>query len=676
MKLDQLLGTLSTEQLQDLVIVWAPDEPTSNSKLALFRVLRERMNRPAGARHCLELAEPMGRGIVRRLLRSKNVSQSVGVVAASSGARPRSIDETRAVISELAAMGLVCLEPEKRWEEYGSARITIPVELVGPLREATGIDDRPWQEILNLADHLAALSAQDLAERLEKLGLACDDEAPIDSALAQLVEPSSCSDRLASLSRPLRDMVHAAMRTHAGVLPLDSLGELEVEPPDLDRSVLADWRAELEANFVGTVGDVSLLDYGIDLDGTVLAVFTEVIEAWLSAPLERPVAAADPVGPDFLLDLLELVLYARESQARLKASGALTGPASDRIIAGLTRPSLPLMDAYDLLELRVACAEKLGLVERAGDLLAARRAAWEWERQSYEEQAADLFGLVGSAVPTARSKHHHDGLCEIASGLLRSMTPGEWRRSRSLAHTAVRRYLAALESSGLHERILDAVHRVSEYVLPPFPGVKALCGDVHEAVTLEAYATGILDLATEGAESVAERLSEFGAVATGQGPTRAAPPKLIATPDFEVVILPEGDTTRLRYELGQFAAPGKFEQTYHLKITKERVERAVARGLSADRMIKTLREHCDTDVVPQNVEYSIRGWAGRVRVATVEDVCVFELPDEEMLKVVGELPEMKDLIIRQISPTALALSRWPGDRKLLAALRELGVHVR
>jgi len=120
----------------------------------------------------------------------------------------------------------------------------------------------------------------------------------------------------------------------------------------------------------------------------------------------------------------------------------------------------------------------------------------------------------------------------------------------------------------------------------------------------------------------------------------------------------------------------KFEQTCHLRITRERVEEAVVRGLSADEMISVLREHADAGAVPQNVERSIRDWAGRVRVATEDHVHVFELPDEALLDVVAELPEMKRLIVRRIAPTALALRERPADRRLLAALRRLGVHVR
>ena len=676
MKLDQLLGSLTIDQLQDLSAIWAPEERISNSKLALFRVLRERMTRPDRAQHCLDIADAPGRGIVRKLLRSEKVSQSVAVLAASSLARPKSIQETREVVSDLAAMGLVCVEPEKRWETYGSARVSIPDELVDSLRQATGIDGRFWQEILSLADYLPALPEKELTRRLNQIGVPCDEQTPVETVVSQLADSECCRKRLAALSSPLRELTLSAVRGCAGIVPVERLAEQGVELLEVNEPVLARWRNELEANLIGTIGDVSLLDYGIDLDGKVLAVFAEVVEALLSAPSGDAVKLPDPVGPDFLLDLSELISSVRESGAKLKASGALTAAASDRIIANLNRRELPLIGAYDLLELRLVCAEKLGLIARAGSALEVRRTAWEWERRSYEEKAADLFGLIGFAVPTPRSRHHHDGLCEIARSALRSMKPGEWRGGGSLANITLRRYLATLESSDLRAKISDAVHQVEHYVLPPFPGLRQLGAEVREAVVMEAYAMGILDLMVERGRVVAERLGEFGAVAAGAEPTQQAAGKLIATPDFEVIILPEGDTTRLRYEAGQFARREKFEQTYHLRITRERVEEAVVRGLAAEEMSRVLVEHSDTGTVPQNVEYSIRGWAERVRVATAEHVVVLELPDEKLLNVVAELPAMKGLIVRRISPTALALREWPSDRGLLANLRRLGVYVR
>ena len=134
MNLDQLLGALSVDQLQDMAAAWAPDEPVSRSKLELFRILRDKMVRPECAARCLEHCGRLERGIARKLLRSANVSQPVVVLAASASERPRSLDDTRAAVAELVAMGLACVEPEKRWEAYGSARVTIADELIGSVR--------------------------------------------------------------------------------------------------------------------------------------------------------------------------------------------------------------------------------------------------------------------------------------------------------------------------------------------------------------------------------------------------------------------------------------------------------------------------------------------------------------------------------------------------------------
>ena len=673
MKLDQLLGSKTVEQLQDMLMFWAPEQALSNSKMELFRALRMEMVRPNRVERCLDKIGSLQRGVIRKLLRSEHLGQTVNVLAASSAARPKSIEETQVAVNQLAMNGLVCVEPAKRWETFGSARVALPEELVEPLRKATGIDNRRWREILNLADHLAARPPEALAEALEPAGV--DPQEPVEDLAAALAR-HACANRFSGLSEPLCDLVRRAIEEKAGLVPIGRLPRMAEGLPELDDEVLGRWRAELESNFVGTIGDLSLLDFGIDLDGKVLSVFTEVVETRLPHPLEHAAEPPDPVGPDFLLDLAELVQCARESVARLKMSGALTAPASDRIIARMNRPELPLMGAYELLELRVACAERLGLVERTGDILAAKRSAWDWEQRSYEDQANSLFDLIGFVIPFPQSEHHHAGLCGAASEVLREMAPAEWRRTGSVAGLALRRYLVGLGGSGLRQTIARAVEKVSEYVLPPFPGLMQLTDIIDRAVVMGAYAMGFIDISEEGGRPVAVRVSEFGMVGTGAArPAERKPGKLIVTPDFEVILLPEGDTTRLRYEVGQFARHEKVEQTYHLRIGKDRVERAVVHGLDADDQIGILREHAETPV-PQNVEYSIRNWAKRVSVASAEEVVVFELPDERTLDVVAELPEMSDLVVRRIAPTALALRQAPNDRDLIETLRKLGVYIR
>lgn len=671
MKLDNLLSTLTVPQLQDLADVWTPDADTQSSKSKMFRLLRDAMIQPANIARAFEQSDAAGRGIVRKILRSDDVSLSVAVLAASSAAKPKNTDEILDTVRELAGDGLVFVEPENLLEGYSSARVSIVEELVEPLREITGIDGRPWPQILNLADYLAALPKKSLA-KIAKTAGATD----IDDIVAALTSGEPARARLANLSDDLRQIVVDALQQKAGFASVAKIHKaLGFELAEIKNAATARWRAELEDNLIGTIGDVSLLEYGIDIDGKMLVVFSEVTEALLSAPLEGEYGVADPVGPDFVLDLLELVSTVRETGARLKASGAVASTAAQRIISKLNRRELPLIAPLDLLELKILCAEKLGLIERREDSLAVLPSARDWEAKSYEDKAADLFGLVGMAVPSPRSKHHNESLCAIARGLIRQLPMGgEFRSPAFISGVAIRRYLHSLRRSNLKAGIERSVSETN-MVLAPFPSLRRLSADLYVSVFIEAYAMGIIDTVTEKNAAAAIRLSEFGATAVKVEHPHAEPAQLIVMPDFQIIILPEGDTTRLRYDAGQFASNEKFEQTYHLRIERERVEEAVVRGVQPDAMIALLRRHSG-DKLPQNIEFSIKSWSARVRVATIERAYIFELPDETTLSLVAELPGLKPLIIRRVSPTALALSQSPDDRQLMADLAALGVYIR
>jgi hypothetical protein len=252
--LDQLLSSLPIERLQDMLVVWAPEHRLPNSKMQLFRVLRSEMTRPDRAKHCLDLAEPLGRKVIRKLLRSRDTRQSVAVLAASSSPRPRSVQETRETVADLAAMGLVYVEPEKRWETYGSAQVAVPDELVEPLRSATGIDDRSSREILNLRDHLAMLSEEERREQARKFDL--DPDGSIDDLVAQLCTPGACAGRLGSVTPDVRRMILRVVRKHAGLRYVEQLWrDLGLRLPEVREAAAGRWRGELEAAALGAADD-------------------------------------------------------------------------------------------------------------------------------------------------------------------------------------------------------------------------------------------------------------------------------------------------------------------------------------------------------------------------------------------------------------------------------------
>ena len=121
----------------------------------------------------------------------------------------------------------------------------------------------------------------------------------------------------------------------------------------------------------------------------------------------------------------------------------------------------------------------------------------------------------------------------------------------------------------------------------------------------------IIEYGSRDDRPFAMRLSEMGRLLLDiheQGERSQEKPRLIVTPDFEVLLFPEGAYVDLKQKLAAFCKPVKTEQVFHFKLTRERVAHAVASGLPSDAILSLLRSHCDNQL-PQNVVYSIQDWA-------------------------------------------------------------------
>jgi hypothetical protein len=92
-------------------------------------------------------------------------------------------------------------------------------------------------------------------------------------------------------------------------------------------------------------------------------------------------------------------------------------------------------------------------------------------------------------------------------------------------------------------------------------------------------------------------------------------------------------------------------------------------------MVRGLDEHC-RGPLPQNIRYSIETWAGRVFNVSVEGAYILELPSPELIQTVRRLPEIAPLVMRELSPTVLALREPPTDRGAIRSLQKLGIYVR
>ncbi|UCE74936.1 MAG: helicase-associated domain-containing protein [Methanomassiliicoccales archaeon] len=85
--------------------------------------------------------------------------------------------------------------------------------------------------------------------------------------------------------------------------------------------------------------------------------------------------------------------------------------------------------------------------------------------------------------------------------------------------------------------------------------------------------------------------------------------KFMVHPNFEVTVVSKEINPKVLLKLAMFSEPTKLDTVSVFRITRESVKGGICLGLIADEMLSFLEENCK-GTVPQNVDYSIKDWAG------------------------------------------------------------------
>jgi len=159
----------------------------------------------------------------------------------------------------------------------------------------------------------------------------------------------------------------------------------------------------------------------------------------------------------------------------------------------------------------------------------------------------------------------------------------------------------------------------------------------------------------------------FGRELARDGRAAAGKPesKVVVQPDYSIVII--GPSHAPAAELLPFCertSPGSGRGALVLKITRESVLQAIARGLPPAEVLVRLRRHA-THELPANVVREVEGWAGWIRHVAVEQLTVLRCPDRETAdRVMGALYKQAERVhdtIVAIPPGRLA----PGEHQKL-----------
>lgn len=648
------LDAVKISDLRDVYAFWSGGEPPDLPKREIVRQLADVMGDEGTVyRRVRTLTRKVLDVLLLLLRRADYRSDLPGLFRRAAGEEQTALEyhEAEAALKALARRGFVAESVERNNGTQGRPLFAVPVELGDLLTTLFREDTRTVRSVFSLAGFAAALGATErraLGQRFPGLAV---EPAPDDAAviLGGLGGPG----RVAAVEpAELRALSTRALRSEGGILLRADLAAREGAAWDRRESA-----KRLEAAGAGTVARLSLGDYGISCDDEALVVFHEVFEDVLRREAKSAAddssdgaPAADEIlrpGGDLIADLSAFLSEVRRAPVRVTREGEVHRAAQRRIEEGFVFPENAVASRADVWKEIRAAADHLGLIgiDRDG-YLACRDEVDRFTALPLFAQVKALYRLaLEAAGPRGRSLH----LCELRRIVTEMLVedPTRWWTGDSLFAVARLRYLASLDARRIRDRHRDRHFSAFDAVRE---SLKDLLGDLNGSWRKTLYLLGMLDVAMKDGNCAAVRLSTLGArvlgvvgAADGNG---ASGRPLLVTPDFEVVVLPEGDVSDCVHRLGAFAQRVRSGDVVHFRFTRESVEGAAAEGKGVEELLSWLAEHA-RGPVPGNVATSLRAWASAVTFGTLERGVVLRLPKADALDVVLAVPGMSELLVRR-----------------------------
>ena len=669
MAVRQHLQALKVADLREIACFWSGEDTVKGTKAELVQRLEPLLTQEGTVyRRVRTLTRRVLDVLLLLLRRDRFASDLPGLFQRLPGEEAITLEyhEVEAGLKALARRGFVASKGEKG---NGRKLYAVPLELGELMTALFREETRTVGSVFSLQQHAEGLSASERAAWRKHFPALGVEPGPDDVDVVLKDGPQAL---LAALPTDVREVIEYAIERHGGVMRrVDWSRRRRLRHVQWDR---ASWAPVLERQGVGTVAHLNLKDFGIACDDDVLVVFDEVLER-LDRDGEPP---ADPdvlrSGSDLAADLGVFIESVRRNPVRISRTDEVYKADRRRIRDAFVFRESKLADHDRIFDEVLFAAQHLGLAQKSDDgFLELRPGCDAFLQRPLEEIMKATYRLaLERPGPSGRSLHQSEMRRLVADLLCED--PERWWVGRSLAAGCRHRYLCTLESRGIKERYRD---RFFSAYFSDRETTSDLLEELDQDWLRQLFVLGLLDAAVDAKQKVlAWRLSVLGARVLGaEGvalDTGLRP--LLVNPDFEVLVLPEGDVSDVVHRLDLFAQREKTDDVVHFRLTRERVESAVAAGRSMPDFVEFL-EARSRGGVPQNVIYSLESWAGSVTFATWEKGVVLRAESEEALDRILAVEGIQALLNRRLGDNQALLRKAPEDRNLIAALREKGIEL-
>ena len=672
--LKKYLEGLRVASLRELVPVWLDDPGSNGTKKELVaRLYRHMSEEGIVYRRVRQLTRRALDVLLLFLRRAHYTSDLPGLFQRLPGEAKVNVEfhEAETGIKALVRRGFLAERIARGTASNGRVLYSVPTELGTALLALFREETRTVASLLSLREHMLAMAASERARLRKQFPDLAElpGEGDVDVVLR-----GGASARIDALPTDVRAVVNFVLQRHRGFVRRAQWSRRhKLKNIRWDRAV---WGKALEAEGVGTVARTSLKRYGLACDDEALVIFREIVEGLIEedATTDAPPGELMAVRGDFVADLCLYLETARRTPLKVSRSGEVYKTSRRKIESKFVSRESPLNEAEAIWDSVRVAATRLGLVQNDDEgFLELLPTADSFLRQPLEDKLRSIYTLaVEQPGSKGRSLHQHE-MRKVLADVLRDH-PQRWWPGRSLAAVVRHRYLESMDALGIPARYKDRFFSAyfSQRETPA-----DLLGELDRHWLRRLHGFGMLDAVVQAERVVAWRLSSLGARVLGAEvsaePTGLVP--LLVNPDFEILVLPEGDVSDVVHTLDQFAKREKTGDVVHFRLTREAIESAVGAGRSIEEFLQYLASR-SRNAIPQNVEYSIRSWAGSVTFATYERGVILKTQNEEAMDRILAIEGVQALLIRRLLPEQALLRQVPDDKKLLAQLREHGIELR
>ncbi len=683
MRLDELLKVCNSQELAELHAFWNGEGERMPQGDALLGAVAECMRNDVKVLRRLRFLSRRLLDLLRYCLSRRDYEADFDAVRGSRAFSSMSLNEVEAGVRALVKRGF--LFPRRRTAGT-SQQFVIPEELGELLRREIQDLDLELKDAFTLRGNLVSASIQASAQGAGSAnGSAPASEGPdgagsnggapevngvsVEALLAQLVDPRSIEARVQSLPSPVREIFDKAV-SQGGLLSRSTFAR----QPDCD--ALFDQRTlklELEKRFLGTVRHLALGEYGINHFDETVVLFDEILHALLqrpAPPLKGGALHERSLGVDLLSDLSHLLGRMAHENVRLTQSGQVYRTAARKIEEELILASKGVLEPDRLFEFVLDMAVRRHLVRRSSDRhLALTGKGRTWPRMS---ATLKLRELLSGILECQGAGFHEENLRDFCLHKLQGLECERWYDFSVAVGWLRNQYLCSLDDKGLRSAYQSRYQYSSEAHMCD---VGQLSATIADFLTRDLHLLGLVDVCLEGNRIVALRMSALAAKVLGveaEADPSSSATRLVVNPDFEVMILPDGEAFELIQKVDRFAERLSTEGVFRYRITPRSVERAVAGGMSAAEILEVLSENSSSEL-PQNIVFSIRDYADKVRFVQVRRALILSARHKEVVDHLLRRAEIRRHVIDRPTPRMIALDAQMPFEELLPLLEEDGV---